>query len=237
MFRIILSLLFLSVVLSSCNFFKTHEIFIDNPTEYELTIDINNKTHVIEPYGNKTVKLKAKSYEVVATIQNQEILLHDHLDDEHDHDHEHEEAQNFIIYEGTLSVSQSGIFNPTLYTYVVWKDLYLEDMNKYNDYASSQLNLKPQLTINDKNYNDVDFTIFKEQLFIPKTWDYGLAEPWSDNVDVFSKSFVVKSKIYRLDALEEEWGYWGEFDMSDYTDEDFKNLIDSLEAKAKLKAE
>jgi len=225
MFKNLSLVIFLSVVLTSCNFFDTYEIVLDNPTENELSIVVDENVHTLEPFSHKVIKLKAKEYNFVVSAKLFDYHVHDHHDDE---EHAHDEFTETIILDTMLTISQDGIFSPALHTYILWKDLYLENMDKYSDYAAKELNIKPQISINNKSYNDVDFTIISNQLFIPKNWDYGLFEPWSDNVDVYSKNFVVKSKVYRLEDLEEEWGYWGEFDMSDYTDEDFKNLLDSL---------
>lgn len=216
-------------ILNSCNFFNTYEIVIDNPTQDELLVEIGKDSHIIQPYGFKTLKIKAGDYEVKVLLNDN----HDHFHDEEEGEEAHNHESEFVIFEGKLTVNSDGIFNPALYTYVIWKDLYVEHPEDFAKYAETELNIKPQITINDKKYNDVDFEIINNQSFIAKKWDYGLFELWSDNVDVYSKIFEIKSKIYRLEDLEEEWGYWGEFDMSDYSAEDFQSLIDSLEAKAK----
>jgi hypothetical protein len=201
----VFTLFLIVILLSSCNWLNKYEVIIDNPTLDFFTLEIDEKTYNLDAFSHVLVDLKPGDYLAVAR-----------------------DEQGEVFFEQTISVNASGILNPTLSIYVLWRDLYLDNPEKFHEFAEKELNIRSEVTIGNKKYNDVDFIVYENQAFIAKAWDYGLFEQWSDEVDVYSQKVLVKSKVYRLDDLEEEWGYWGEFDMTDYTDEDFKNLLDSL---------
>jgi hypothetical protein len=195
----------LLVLLVSCSWFKKYDVLIDNPTSFRIFVEIGDETYEIEAYSFEEIKLKSGEHKVVAWSDETEVF-----------------------FDNVVKIDGDGILNPTLTTYVLWKDLYVNDMADYEKYAAEVLKIRDQVTIADKTYNDVDFTVYEKWPFIKALWNFGLFEPWTDELDIHSGNYQLKSKIYRVEDLEEEWGYWGEFDMADYTEQDFKNLIDSI---------
>lgn len=214
MAKFLFSLLIISILLFGCETEKNVEIVVDNPSELDFSFSLKEEAYTVSALSKTTLKLKEGVY--FLWIQNEigDTLLND-----------------------SIYIFSNGLLNPTKSTYVVWNDLYLENFDEYEQIARSALNIQDSIFINDKEYNDVDFDVYENQVFIEKTWDFGVFEDWPEEIDLYSKSTVKKSKIYRLADLEEEWGYWGTFDFNDYTEEEFQQLLDSLLNEADLEIE
>jgi hypothetical protein len=189
----------------SCKFDKNYEVSIDNPSEIDFSFSLNEEKYSVNALGETTLSLKEGKHYFLILNALGDTLLND-----------------------TIKVFNDGLLNPTQSTYVVWSDLYLEDFEEYETYAQEVLNIQDSILIDYKEYNDIDFNVFENQIFIPKDWDFGVFEEWPKEIDLYSERVIKKSKIYRLADLEEEWGYWGTFDFNDYGEEEFQQLIDSL---------
>lgn len=203
-------LLFLPVVLlvlvSACTF----KVVIDNPTDMNLKVSLDDKEYDVAAFDQKEVELKKSDVKIIA-----------------------KDTEGNEILNGTVKITGEGIINPTRTTYVIWKDLYCLS----EDYASfkSNLNIKEMVLVNDKEYESVDFTLV-DDLYILKNWDYNLKESFPDSVNL-EKGYVIKSKIYRVEDLENEFGYYGDLDFTDYDDSDVNAFLDSLRQMLKLSDE
>ncbi|MCB0510841.1 MAG: hypothetical protein KDC82_08755 [Bacteroidetes bacterium] len=195
--------LFALAILSSCSSLFTKKVSIDNPSDLDLTVVVDGTEYLIPAYSSELVELPKGEHAVVASSDGQEI------------------------FNETVSVTDNGILNVTLATYVVWKDLYLEDLDDYASYAASALDNKDH-EVNNNVYEEVDFVVFENMSFIGEDWDYGIDEEWPMEVDISSGNYVVKSKVYRLEDIEAEWGFYGDFDFSEYSDEELNAFLDSL---------
>lgn len=201
-------------LLLSCNTEKSFEITIDNPTELDFSFTLNEEKHTVNALGQLTLELEKGTYFFQIKNEIGDTLLNDSID-----------------------IFNNGILNPSQSTYVVWNDLYIEDFENYDKRAQEILSIRDSISIDDKEYNDVDFDVYENQVFIDKNWDFGIFEDWPEEIDLYSHSEIKKSKIYRLADLEEEWGYWGTLDFSDYAEEEFQHLIDSLLNEADLEVD
>lgn len=198
-------------ILLSCNTKKGFEITIDNPTELDFSFSFNENKYSVNAMNELVLELTAGVHYFFIQNEIGDTLLND-----------------------SIVILNTGLLNPTKSTYVVWNYLYLENFENYDKRAQEILNIRDSISIDDKEYNDVDFDVYENQVFIEKSWDFGVFEDWPEEIDLYSQSEIKKSKIYRLADLEEEWGYWGTFDFSDYTEEEFQQLIDSFLSEADL---
>lgn len=190
-------ILFSSLLLvSAC----TTEVVLDNPTGQTFLVNIDEQAYTLSPLKSQKVTLKEKSVQIIVK----------------------DTAENEIVNEA-VQISGEGIINPTLSLYVIQKDVYcsLKDYEKYKE----KLNLKESVLVNEKEYENVDFTL-ENRLFISKNWDYGLSEAFPK--DIVVSDFQLVSKIFRIDALEKSFGFMGELDFSNYTQEEMDFLLDSL---------
>lgn len=202
-----LSLAFLSlVILSGCSSFFKVQVFIDNPSEKEMIVNFDNKTYTILPEEYLKLRL-VKGEHYIEARQNDEL-----------------------IYEGTVSITQSGLVNLTQANYVVHKELYLKDQERYSEFAEEELDLR-DVEVGDKTYQHVDFIVFEEEIFIPNNWDYNFNESLPAEIKTGSGDFAIVSKLYRQKDLEKAWGFNGDFDFSENTDVDLKAFLDSLAAQ------
>lgn len=202
-----LSLAFLSlVILSGCSSFFKVQVFIDNPSEKEMIVNFDNKTYTILPEEYLKLRL-VKGEHYIEARQNDEL-----------------------IYEGTVSITQSGLVNLTQANYVVHKELYLKDQERYSEFAEEELDLR-DVEVGDKTYQHVDFIVFEEEIFIPNNWNYNFNESLPAEIKTGSGDFAIVSKLYRQKDLEKAWGFNGDFDFSENTDVDLKAFLDSLAAQ------
>lgn len=194
------------LLLSACK----SKILLDNPTDSNIVVSLDGTTYELLAFEQKELELKKSSVLVVA-----------------------KDADGNEILNESVFVTGDGIINPTRTTYVIWKDLYClpEDYDTYKD----NLNLQKMVTVNDKEYEMVDFTLV-EDLFISKNWDFNLNENFPDSVDLKNK-YKVQSKIYRVDDLETEFGYFGDIDFSDFDETQVQDFMDSLRQVLNLNQE
>jgi hypothetical protein len=137
------------------------------------------------------------------------------------------EVNNEEIFNETISITSEGLLNPTKAFYVVHKELYLIDQSKYEDHAVNALQRQDH-EIAGKTYQDVDFTMFEDQAFIPKAWDFGIDEELPEEIKTTSGDFQVISKLYRVADLEKTWGFFGDYDFSQISDAELQQFLDSL---------
>lgn len=199
------------IILASCNSEKSFEVTIDNPSEFDFSFSLNKEEYSVNAMTELMLEMNEGMHFFFIQNEMGDTLLND-----------------------SIAIFSDGLLNPTKNTYVVWNDLYLEDFEQYDNIAKELLNIKDSILIDDKEYNDVDFDVYENQVFIEKKWDFGVFETWPEEIDLYAQSEVKKSKIYRLADLEEEWGYWGTFDFNDYSEEAFQQLLDSLLNEADL---
>lgn len=201
--RKLLLILMPTLFLFSCDSFIKKNILIDNPSAEELKVVIDGKDYTITPYTSTKIEIAKGEYQIKAT-QNEEEIFNE-----------------------KVNIVDNGVLNTTKSTYVIWSDLYLLDIDKYSELAATELN-NVDTEVNGNHYESVTFEVYENDVFITENWDYGLEEFWPEEVDLTGIGFIKKSKIYRLEDLESEWGFYGDYDFSDLSDEDFEVFMDSL---------
>lgn len=191
-----------SFFLNACTSLFKKEIIVDNDGFSTMVLTVDGKTQELAGFTTTILKLPKGEHEFTAVIEGEPI------------------------FDSILVVKEDGLLNLLKKTYVVWHDLYLKNSDEYEKYASETLK-NEDVEIDNKLYEDVQFDVFKGDVFIPKNWDFDLTEEWPEEVD-FSGEYAVKGKIYRLIDLEESWGFFQDFDFSDKTDEELNHFLDSL---------
>jgi len=132
-----------------------------------------------------------------------------------------------------VSITSNGVLNLCEAIYVVHKEIYLADQDKYADYAESALDLK-DVAVNDKTYQNVDFEVYEETVFVPQNWDYGAREKLPEEINASEGEYAVVSKLYRVDSLEKDWGFYGDFDFTGNSDAELQVFLDSLNQHIQL---
>lgn len=205
MSKFLLPFVAILLLFSSCDSIIQYDVIIDNPSFDDLTVVVDDKPFEVFGYDYMDGKFSRGAHQVTAT-----------------------NADGEVVFDEEVDITGDGILNVTGATYVVWTDLYYENEAMYDVYAASGLNLKEVVEINGKEYNDVDLEVYENESFIEEDWDIDLNDYWPDEVST-SNDYAVRSKVYRVDKLEEDWGYWGDYDYSDYEQEDIDGLLDSLQ--------
>lgn len=199
----LLFMLIPALFIYSCSSVLQKNILIDNPSNQDLIVTIDGETYEISPYTSKEIEIAKGEYLVIAKQDGEEV------------------------FNQKINITDNGVINTTKSTYVVWTDLYLSDIDNYAEIAKAELN-NVDTEIEGNHYESVTFQVFKGDPFIAENWDFGLQQFWPQEVDLTSTTFAKKSKIYRLEDLESEWGFYGDYDFSDLSDEDFEQFMDSL---------
>lgn len=179
----------------------TTKVVVDNPSEVDINVSIDGKEYNIAALDQQVVELKKASAQIITTDADGTELLNE-----------------------TVDITGEGVINATNTTYVIWQDIYClaENYELYKD----KLNLKDLIEVNGKEYEEVDFTL-AETPFIAKSWDYDLNESFPDSVDL-SNMYALKTKIYRVQELEDEFGYFGDIDFSSFEEAEVQSFMDSL---------
>jgi len=188
---------------ASCSSLFKVEVLIDNPSNMLLSFYLDDSNY----------ELAGKSYESFRLVKGEHYFK--------------AEQGGEVIYDGTLSITQSGIVNLVQTKYILHQELYLKEQEKYQEFAGQELNLK-DVSIEDKMYQNVDFEIFEDEVFIPKQWDYSFYESLPSEIKTGSGDFKIVSKLYRQDDLEKAWGFNGNFDFTGNTDLDLQQFLDSI---------
>ena len=193
---------FLVLFLISCNINKTHHIIIDNPKSEDLKVKVNQKEYEIPAFGTIEINLKSGEYKVEAIINDS------------------------CFFSERINVNTSGLLNIFKETYVLWTDLY-----KINQKANTKKLKQKDFYINEKLYENVDFIIYDDSIFISKVWDFNINEAWEESLNYYFLNSELKSKIYRINDLEKEFGYGPLPDFTEYTIQELKNRVKTLESK------
>ncbi len=194
-----LSLLFIS----ACSSFFKINVEIDNPTDEILTVSVDGKDYEITPKSSTVIDLVKGEHDIKANLDGRST------------------------YEGVVSITNDGLLNLCNSTYVIHKEIYLADQSKYDEYATSALKLA-DVEINEKTYQNVDFEVYDETILVPKHWDYSVGESLPEEIKASEGEYAVISKLYRIDALEKAWGFYGDFDFSGNSDQELQQFLDSL---------
>lgn len=198
------SILFIGVLfLSSCSSFFKVEVVVDNPSEQALTFTLDEKSY----------EIAGKDFQSVKIVKGEHYLM--------------AEQDGKIIFDGTVSITQKGIINLTQSKYILHQELYLKDQANYVTYAEEELNLK-DIEIDNKMYQNVDFVVFEDEVFVPMQWDYSFNEDLPAEITTSNGDFEIVSKLYRQEDLEKAWGFNGDFDFSGNSDTDLQAFLDSV---------
>lgn len=155
----------------------TYLIIIDNPKEADIKLRVDNQDFTIYGLDLLTLRLTQGEHRFQAFT-----------------------ASDSLFFEFAAYVKTDGIVNPHLATYVQWYDAYTVE-------AATTFQNNLDMTIDEKRYNNVDFEVYEAQPFITRTWDYSLFDPWEKALEFYTKTNTIRSKIYRLQTIEELWGY------------------------------
>lgn len=165
------------LLLASCGKLLQKDVIIDNPTENEITVSIDGAEHKVAAFQSVEVKLSSGEHAIGF-------------------------QQEGKATEQKVNIEKDGILNTTGETYVLWKDIYLENQDEFDKYVK-KLDEKP-VTINDYEYVG-DLTVYgAEDYFVPKTWNYGLDTEWPSTIQI-ENSYEIKAKIYRLEDFENDY--------------------------------
>lgn len=208
MFKNVILLPIFILLLSACS--SNAKVVIDNPSEADINVSIDGIAYEVMAYDQMEVELKKALAQVITKDAAGKELLNE-----------------------AVEITGEGVLNATKTTYVIWQDIYCtpENYELYKD----KLDLKELVEVNGKEYEEVDFTLV-ETAFIPKAWDYNLNESFPDSVDL-SNMYALKTKIYRVETLETEFGYLGDLDFGDFDDADLNAFMDSLKQVLELETE
>jgi len=201
--RKVLFILLPVLFLFACDSILIKTILIDNPSDKELEVVIDGKNYSIAPYTSTKIEIAKGEYQVKANQEENEI------------------------FDKKVNIIDNGVLNTTNSTYVIWSDLYVLDLDNYAKYAEEELK-NVDTEINGNHYEAVTFEVFEGTPFIQENWDYSLEEFWPEEVDISGNDYVKKSKIYRIEDLESEWGFYGDYDFSEASDEEFEQFMDSI---------
>jgi hypothetical protein len=197
-------LLFTSLLLfTACSSFFKIKIIVDNPSKDVIVLSFDGVNHEIPSKSFINLEFVKGEHLVTAQINGEEM------------------------FSETISITGEGLLNPTLETYIVHKELYLLEQQKYEDYASKALNRKDH-EIAGKTYQDADFLIFEKQAFIEKNWDFGVDKELPEEIKTSSSEYEVISKLYRVSGLEKTWGFFGDFDFTQSSELELQIFLDSL---------
>lgn len=194
--------LFAVFFIFSCNTVNENSIIIDNPSGQDIIVMIQKKKYEIPAFGSERITIKRGTYNIVAYM-NDSSFFHENI-----------------------HINRDGILNPHKETYVLWTDVYVSKNKNYN---RNKLNIK-NLEINGNTYNNVDFTVYKNKKFIPKKWDFNWDEPWDDKLNFYFHDSQKRSKIYRLNDLEEIFGYGKTPDFTKYKIEELKKILNQIQS-------
>ena len=117
---------------ASCSSFFKVEVVIDNPSNELLSFYLDDSNY----------ELAGKNHRYIRLVKGEHYLK--------------AEQEGKVIYEGTLSITQPGIINLTQAKYILHRELYLTEQEKYQELATEELNLK-DVDIENKMYQNVDF--------------------------------------------------------------------------------
>ena len=174
---------------------KNKNIIIDNPSHQDIHVKINTNKQTYLVYGYDFLELKLPKGFHKIDITN---------------------AKDSALFQKNVAIQTDCIINPWLETYVVVFNTYSIEPNVSKQERSN-------ITIKGNKYKFEEYKVIEKEYIIEKTWDYNLFETWADSLKYFTKKSQRKSKIYRLQDLEKEWGYLMDIDS---TIKDIK-IIDS----------
>jgi len=195
--------------LASCSSFFKVEVLVDNPSNELLSFYLDDSNY----------ELAGKSYESFNLVKGEHYFR--------------AEQGGEVIYDGIISITQPGIVNLVQAKYILHQELYLIEQGKYQDLAAKELNLK-DVDIENKMYQNVDFEIFEEKIYIPKQWDYTFHESLPAEIKS-GGDFKIVSKLYRQEDLEKAWGFNGNYDFTGNDDIDLVQFLDSIADQLKTK--
>ena len=196
-------LLLATLFLASCSSFFKVDVFIDNPSTSPMSIS----------FDSENFELAGKQYQKLKLVKGEHYIK--------------AEQDGEVIFDGTISITQQGVVNLTQNRYVLHRELYLKDQEKYELYAQEDLELQ-DVEIDDKTYQNVDFKIFEKEEFIPEQWDYSFFEDLPTEIKTTGSDYKIITKLYRQEDLEDAWGFNGNFDFTGNSDADLQHFLDSL---------
>lgn len=180
--KILLMLPILSVVLlSSCEipFISWPKVLIDNPTDKELIIKLDNKEYKIPALENITLSIKSWEHNLSLLSKS----------------NKQENIKNFIVQENISN--KIHLLNPVETDYIIWKTYYSLNKEPIPDNLLSKIKI-----------NWIKYEWFFEKInwiFIENTWDYDLKTQEPDDIEVEWKESIIKSKIWRTKDFKAEY--------------------------------
>lgn len=135
------------------------------------------------------------------------------------------DAMDSLICDKKIFIVTDGLLNLFKTTYVKYTDAYITGNTAQKVESQS-------IELNGHIYTDVNFDVYTD-FFIPKTWDYDVFEPWKKSIPLYFRKRTLKSKIYRLDNLEEDMGFKLKESIYDLSIAKIDSVINETELKLK----
>jgi hypothetical protein len=195
-----ISFLFIAIVfISGCS--SKSKVWIDNPLQEPLTVKIGAESYTIPPNSGE--------YKEFA---NGEISF--------------EGKSTSKDFSGKAQIDGEGLLNITGEKYVIWKDLYSNDVDRVN---------LPESVLKEDTVKMGDYTFVGEfqwfspaDAFIAKNWDLGIEEAFPDSVTLEIGKYKTLKKVFRMADFEEDYKKTNEVDPAAYLEEIYKDTMDSL---------
>jgi|688.fasta_scaffold352331_3 hypothetical protein len=172
-----LSVIVLCLFLSSC-FLMSHDVVIDNPSNYKLSVFLDEETFILAPKNSIEISVSHGKHQV-RVIENSSKI------------------EKFIWKD--LAIKSDGILNISGSEYVIEHCIF----NNFEN-TTTKDNKKKSVIINDFTYYGNLELIKADSIFIPKSWDRGLEENISSIDDVNPRNKTL-SKIFRVGDFENDF--------------------------------
>lgn len=124
-------------------------ILIDNPTDKDIVVNINNTDYPVAAQSNEKVKLPFGSAEYKVLVDTQEV--------------------------GTFKkwmLDGNALINPTMSTYVKQTFIYADSLDIKDGKEDAKI-VEKTICLNGQNYDGDNLVTYKD-LYILKDWNYGI---------------------------------------------------------------
>lgn len=176
---------------------KNDQVYIFNPHNEVLTVELNDETISVQPREQKEVELRAKDYQIRSLLKNQ-VIIDTNL-----------KISDYLLDKG-------GILNLSGEPMYLWSQYF---GNTHRDFGFSQNAMKnPLYAIYEQSmrFIEVDSTMIYgnvkvypgNELMLKKEWQFGLDEPMKDKIEVKSdqaESGVTAEKLFYKQELLRFW--------------------------------
>ncbi|RMG23237.1 MAG: hypothetical protein D6730_14875 [Bacteroidetes bacterium] len=152
---------------------------MDNAGDQTLEVTVDELTYTMKPGDYQKLELKPGTHRIII-----------------------KDEDGKTIEEATFQVKEGGLLNLARKDYYIWTDLY-------GDPSLKAEKLKEDWhKIGDKSYYGEFTRIEPENIYVEKTWDYGLEEDFPTDLiglQLTREKYMIKSKLFREKDLIEAY--------------------------------